>query len=87
MSRFSKYRRSYEVELSPISKEEMEWYQEYGHLLIKTGDEVYSAVSMTKDEEFERAPELGDYVARNPNNHNDYWFVKKQYVEDKLEKL
>ena len=30
-------------------------------------------------------PEEGGMVARNPKNHEDQWYVAKQYFEDNLE--
>ena len=31
------------------------------------------------------AAEIGGMVARNPKNHDDQWYVAKQYFEDNLE--
>lgn len=30
-------------------------------------------------------PEPGGMIARNPKNHEDQWYVAKQYFEDNLE--
>ena len=30
-------------------------------------------------------PEVGGMIARNPKNHEDQWYVAKQYFEDNLE--
>ena len=30
-------------------------------------------------------PELGGMIARNPKNHEDQWYVAKQYFKDNLE--
>ena len=30
-------------------------------------------------------PEEGGMIARNPKNHQDQWYVAKQYFEDNLE--
>ncbi len=30
-------------------------------------------------------PEEGGMIARNPKNHEDQWYVTKQYFEDNLE--
>jgi len=32
------------------------------------------------NEEFEQG-----YIARNPKNHNDLWYVAKKYFDDNLE--
>ena len=32
-------------------------------------------------------PELGGMVARNPKNHEDQWYVAKQYFEDNFEEV
>lgn len=33
----------------------------------------------------EDTPEVGGMVARNPQNHDDQWYVSKQYFEENLE--
>ena len=30
-------------------------------------------------------PEIGGMIARNPKNHQNQWYVAKQYFEDNLE--
>lgn len=32
-------------------------------------------------------PELGGMIARNPDDHDDQWYVAKKYFEDNLEKI
>lgn len=33
------------------------------------------------------SPKEGDYIARNPKNHNDMWLVAKQYAADNFEPI
>lgn len=44
-------------------------------------DEDLSGVSVADVD----IPELGGMIARNPKNHQDQWYVAKQYFEDNLE--
>lgn len=33
------------------------------------------------------SPKLGDWIARNPKDHNDQWLVAEQYFKDNFKKI
>lgn len=33
------------------------------------------------------SPKIGDFIARNPENHNDMWLVEKYYAKDNFEEI
>jgi hypothetical protein len=43
--------------------------------------EDLSGISVNKED----TPEEGGMIARNPNNHEDQWYVAKKYFEDNYE--
>lgn len=44
--------------------------------------EDLSKVSVSQED----TPEVGGMIARNPDNHDDQWYVAKDYFEKNLEK-
>ena len=42
-------------------------------------------VSVTSVDIQNGSPKIGDFVARNPKDHNDQWLVSGQYAADNLE--
>lgn len=43
--------------------------------------EDLSGISVNKED----SPDLGGWIARNPKNHNDQWYVAKQFYADNYE--
>ena len=48
------------------------------------GEDI-SGVSISKPDEDNGSPKLGDMIARNPKNHNDKWLVSEDYFKDNFE--
>ena len=45
-----------------------------------SGLSISNEDALLSDEEFQQG-----YIARNPKNHNDIWYVAKKYFDDNLE--
>lgn len=41
-----------------------------------------TVVSVSKADQENGSPRIGDKIARNPDNHNDMWLVAEQYFKD-----
>ena len=50
-----------------------------------TPDVDMSRVSISEEDKEAGKPELGDMVARDPDNISDQWLVSKSYFEDKFD--
>lgn len=50
----------------------------YGELRPYVPGEDLSAISVNAED----TPELGGMIARNPKNHDDQWYVSKQWFAD-----
>lgn len=71
MPQFKQYRRTGLSEMVPFS----EFIgQDMSNLSVSEADKQLS------NEEFEKG-----YIARNPKNHNDMWYVAKKYFDENLE--
>ena len=76
MSKFKKYRRTNIAEMRDLN--EVEKRQHY----------YLTSVSVSKeDEKLSKAEFAQGKIARNPENHDDQWYVAKKYVEDNFEEL
>lgn len=47
--------------------------------------ELLSGVSISEADLLAGSPKEGDWIARNPKNHEDKWLVAKAYYDDNLE--
>lgn len=69
---FKQYRRTGLSEM--IAYKDFDW--ETNKIIVSISD----ADKQLTNEEF-----LEGYIARNPKNHNDMWYVAKKYFDDNLE--
>lgn len=68
---FKQYRRRQIAELRPFQE----------------GEKLSEQISISQADKDAGSPKEGDMIARNPKNHNDQWFVAKQYFEDNFEPI
>jgi len=73
MSGFKQYKRKGLSEMIPF-KEFIG--QDMSNVSVSDQDKLLS------NEEFEQG-----YIARNPKNHDDLWYVAKKYFDDNLEEV
>lgn len=71
MSEFKQYKRKCISEMRPYVE----------------GEVLPSSVSVSKADEKEGSPKIGDMIARNPSNHEDQWLVAEAYFEENLEEI
>jgi hypothetical protein len=71
MSEFKQYRRKSVSEMRPYIE----------------GEILESKVSISKADQTNGSPKIGDMIARNPKNHNDQWLVARAYFDDNLEPI
>jgi len=50
------------------------------------GEDIFH-VSVSPEDEKAGSPKAGDWIARNPANHNDQWLVAAQYFADNFEPI
>lgn len=83
MNVFKKYRRSQIAEMRPVTEKDIANYKSdrAPHSIRDTEFKV----SVSKVDEDNGSPKIGDMIARNPNNHNDQWLVAEQYFKDNFE--
>jgi hypothetical protein len=71
MSEFKQYRRKQIAELRPYVE----------------GEVLSTRVSVSKTDQENGSPRVGDMIARNPVNHEDQWLVAKDYFEANFESV
>lgn len=76
MYEFEKYRRTNIAEMRNLGVNE-------NQLVLRTGDVSVSC----EDQKLHIGEFLKGKVARNPDNHNDQWYVANDYFEDNFEKI
>jgi hypothetical protein len=47
--------------------------------------EDMTGVSISEPDRENGSPMIGDWIARNPTNHNDVWLVSASYYEENFE--
>lgn len=47
--------------------------------------EDMSKISISVDDQLMGSPKEGDYIARNPKNHEDMWLVSAKFVAENYE--
>lgn len=67
---FKQYRRTGLSEM-------VEWREFTGNMELVS---ISAADKLLTNEDF-----MNGYIARNPKNHNDMWYVAKKYFDDNLE--
>lgn len=72
MSEFKQYTRTNVAEMRPVTEAEINGL-------------IASSISISKADEDNGSPKLGDMIARNPNNHEDQWLVAEAYFKDNFE--
>lgn len=67
----------------------MNWksYRRKGHVeaIPWTPDTNMNNVSVSAEDKLAGSPKTGDYIGRNPNNHNDMWLIAKAYFNQYYE--
>lgn len=86
MSDFKQYRRKQIAELRPVTKKDIENFDRDGVLKF-TSDLGWCAISISELDLKNGSPEIGDMIARNPNNHLDQWLVAEEYFKDNFEEV
>lgn len=87
MSRFIKYRRTNVAEMRAITVDDLKDYYINGDLIVGTEGGDFVEVSVSREDIINGSPKVGDFIARNPNNHKDQWLVAEQYAKDNFEKV
>ena len=54
----------------------------FGELRPYIEGEDLTGVNIAQVDMNNGSPKLGDYIARNPSNHDDQWLVSAQYFKD-----
>ena len=72
---FKKYRRTRTTEMMEITPQ----------VLAQFIAKEWTTLSISHQDSLNGSPRLGDYIARNPDNHEDIWLVAKKYVEENYE--
>lgn len=70
----------------------MEWTQYRKKQLsemrpYEEGEELPDGVSISEGDSKNGSPKAGDFIARNPGNHNDQWLVAAAYHAANFEPL
>ena len=86
---FKQYRRTQIAELRPIGFSDIAQFQTYGYLTAQVDDgDGYGTeieISISGEDLKNGSPQIGDMIARNPNNHLDQWLVAAKYFNDNFE--
>lgn len=86
MSRiFDKYNRKDVVELSPVTVDDLVYFNTFGYLVAEDINLDYNTdfkVSISDVDKANGSPKLGDMIAKNPKNHRDQCLVSEQYFKD-----
>lgn len=81
MQEFKKYRRKGLSEMREVTQYDVDFFKAWGY--ISEGFQVYVSISQADLEN--GSPKIGDMIARNPKNHDDFWLVAEAYFKDNLE--
>lgn len=49
--------------------------------------ESMNYISVSEEDRKTGSPKQGDFIARNPKNHNDLWLVSGEFVKQNYEKV
>lgn len=82
---FKGYTRKAVAELSPVTVDNLIYFDAFGYLVAEGIDMDYDTnfkVSISDVDKANGSPKLGDMIARNPKNHRDQWLVSEQYFKD-----
>lgn len=82
---FKSYKRKAVAELSPVTVDNLIYFDAFGYLVAEGIDMDYDTnfkVSISDVDKANGSPKLGDMIARNPKNHRDQWLVSEQYFKD-----
>lgn len=86
MSRiFDKYNRKDVAELSPVTVDDLVYFNTFGYLIAEDINLDYNTdfkVSISDVDKANGSPKLGDMIAKNPKNHRDQWLVSEQDFKD-----
>lgn len=85
MGNFKKYKRTQIAEMRPVTKFDIQSFNndKFFHSLRDTEFKV----SVSDVDLKNGSPKIGDMIARNPKNHNDQWLVAEQYFKDNFEEF
>lgn len=78
MSKFKQYKRKAIAELRQVTEAEI------FHLAKGLKD---NGISVSEADEDNGSPNIGDMIARNPQNHGDQWLVAAQYFDENFEEV
>lgn len=74
--KFNKYKRKAIAEMHQWSPKDK----------LNTLEKLQEAgVSVSQADISNGSPKPGDFIARNPHNHNDMWLVAKEYAKENFE--
>lgn len=59
----------------------------FGELRPYEPGEDLTGVSIAQVDASNGSPKLGDYIARNPSNHDDQWLVSAAYFKDNFKTI
>ncbi len=86
---FKEYRRTRVTELRPVTQDDVKQFMQTGFLLAFKDEHfgVMTRVSISEADIMNGSPQIGDMIARNPDNHADQWLVAKDYFEKNFEEI
>lgn len=84
MSEFRKFKRSAVAEMREVTKGDIESYSNHGFLHVKEAP-FGNNVSVSDADKNNGSPKLGDWIARNPEDHFDQWLVDAKYFSKNFE--
>ncbi len=83
MSEFRQYKRKGLSEMRPVNEVDIKAFQ--SDKQIHSIRDTEFKVSVSEVDLQNGSPKIGDFIARNPKNHNDQWLISEQYAADNLE--
>ncbi len=84
---FHKYRRKNIAECRPITNYDVEHFLEKEKALYVLVWDKPIPVSVSLEDMKNGSPQIGDVIARNPDNHYDQWLIAEKYFKDNFEEV
>lgn len=81
MSEFKQYVRTNIAEMRDVTQEDIAQFAAEGEVQTSSG----VTVSISEADLDNGSPQVGDKIARNPENHGDQWLVAAEYFKDNFE--
>ena len=82
---YTQHKRTGLSEMRPVNARDIASFKKHGKLNLY--EESFIEVSISEADLKDGSPKEGDWIARNPQNHEDKWLVAKEYYEANLEAI